>query len=419
MMENIKFTEGLVRQAGYEDEKCKFARLEDGKTLYLVEDIEIGNNMYVVTPNVSEAIKRAERNTIGIIDYNGNVEVPMVNNNVVLINDNYIAVGTKKEKESDSETIKKIKEKIERDLTSGIDFVIIDEKIEYDVYKVEEGKLNLVFENASIILENEGNLFVHTDNKDDKLVTIFEKEKKEINTIDEQKPQMPVENFAKVNEKMVDSLQMSNIEEQKEGAPELKEENEEIEEEPVEKEENKSEYFSFSDISNENLNFNEIETPVETNVEKEVDTGIEMSDYDDRLEIENQMADITSLINAGRDRVKELSSERESYKKEIEDLKSRISNLEKENNTINDTVLKQRGIIDELNSVKAKLADKNQRLINENKKLSAENYELSSENESLKKNVSSLEDTMKDVYGAIYDAFSDIREPEKEYRKVA
>ena len=434
MMESIKFTEGLVRQAGYEDDKCKFTRLEDGKTLYLIEDVEIGNNMYVVTPNVSEAIKRAERNTIGIINDNGNIEVPMVNCDVISINDTYVAVGTKKEKESNPEDIQKIKEKIERNLSSGIDFIIIDDKIEYDVYKVEDGKLNLVFENASIVLENDGSLFVHTDNKDDELVTIFEKENKETNTIDEQRPQMPVENFAKVNEKMVDSLQISDMEEQKEGAPELKEEAVDNEIETVNEikpvEENKSEHFSFSDINTINPEISQIEIEKESEVEEKeesnpelemtnYDNRLEMSDYDDRLEIENQMADITSLINAGRDKVKELSYERESYKKEIEDLKAKISTLEKENNEINDTVLKQKGLIDELNGVKAKLVDKNQRLINENKKLSSENHELLSENESLKKNVSSLEESMKDVYGAIYDAFSDIREPEKEYRKVA
>ena len=127
-MENIKFTEGLVRQSGYEDSKCKFTKLEDGKALYLVEDIEIGNDMYVVTPNVSEAIKRAERNTIGIINSKGNIEVPTVNSDVVLINNEYIAVGTKKQKETNSEDIKKIKEKIERDLPGEIDFIIVDEK---------------------------------------------------------------------------------------------------------------------------------------------------------------------------------------------------------------------------------------------------------------------------------------------------
>lgn len=414
-MENIKFTEGLVRQSGYEDSKCKFTKLEDGKALYLVEDIEIGNDMYVVTPNVSEAIKRAERNTIGIINSKGNIEVPTVNSDVVLINNEYIAVGTKKQKETNSEDIKKIKEKIERDLPGEIDFIIVDEKNEYDIYKIENEKLNLIFENASIVLENGESLFAHNDNKDDNLVTLYEKEKLNKNTIDEQKPQMPVENFAKVNERMVDSIEISDMEAQKEGAPELKEE---TEEETLDKEEVKSDYFTFSDLNNETSSFNQPEDRMENNEEtKEVE--LEIPDYDDRLEIENQMADITSLINAGRDRVKELSTEKESYKKEVDDLKSRIRELENENRIVNDTVLKQRGIIDELNSVKSKLTEKSQRLINENKKLSAENYELNSENESLKKNVISLENTMKDVYGAVYDAFSDIREPEKEYRKVA
>ena len=131
----------------------KIEGLEDGKTLYLIEDVEIGNNMYVVTPNVSEAIKRAERNTIGIINDNGNIEVPMVNCDVISINDTYVAVGTKKEKESNPEDIQKIKEKIERNLSSGIDFIIIDDKIEYDVYKVEEGKLNLVFDNNRLLVQ--------------------------------------------------------------------------------------------------------------------------------------------------------------------------------------------------------------------------------------------------------------------------
>ena len=141
------------------------------------------------------------------------------------------------------------------------------------------------------------------------MVTLYEKEKLNKNTIDEQKPQMPVENFAKVNERMVDSIEISDMEAQKEGAPELKEE---TEEETLDKEEVKSDYFTFSDLNNETSSFNQPEDRMENN-EGTKEVELEIPDYDDRLEIENQMADITSLINAGRDRVKELSTEKESY----------------------------------------------------------------------------------------------------------
>ena len=408
-MENL-FSEGLVRQPGYEDEKCKFVKLDDEKTVYLVEDINVIDGMYVVSTDVSEALKRKERKTIGIINDEKKTIIPFVNSDVVKINEEFIAIGRSDEKQDEDG---KVKEKLEREIDGDIEFIVNSEDKVYDIYKVVGKNLELIFEKACYVVKDSDNIYVHNSDVNGSLVAIVEKEKKS-GKVNESKPQMPVETFAKVNEKMVDSLETPSIEEQKEGAPELKEEEEVVEEETTVN----SDYFQISDIKNvspilgpkpdkkeeEEL---KVEIPVENSEPTPKKEGEEKK-IDD-TEIENQMADIASLISSARGTYDELIKENESkdsdiekYRATIEDLEKKVTSLEEEVSLGKEKSEKQSKVIEELQFLKDEQNKKIDNLTNENKTLTEDNDKLSNK-------VSNYEDSFKQLYGELYDAFGDTR----------
>lgn len=403
-MENL-FSEGLVRQPGFEDEKCKFVKLEDEKTVYLVEDINVGDGMYVVASDVSEALNRKERQTIGIINDEKKILIPFVNSDVVKVNDEFIAIGRTEEKQDEDG---KVKEKIERDIDGDSEFIISSADKTYDIYKVVDKKLELVFEKACYVVKDSDNIYVHNNDINGSLVAIVEKEKK-TGKVNESKPQMPVETFAKVNEKMVDSLETPEMEEQKEGAPELKKEEEE-------KAEN-SDYFQISDIKNVSSIFEKQEEKTEKEVT--IETVEEDKKETNNTEIENQMADIASLISAARGTFDDLKRENESKDNDIENYKSKIKSLESEIDSLNNSSLKQRKIIEDLQLLKEEQTKKIDNLTSENKNLEKENKDLTEEKNRLSKKVNSYEDTIKQVYGEVYDAFGDMRKEGKSFTRAA
>ena len=90
---------GTVSQAGYEDEICTFIKPDinrkdsfSDKPLYILDDKNISDNMYAVTPNVTEALNRVTRKSIGVMNDNGELLVQLINSDVIKINDRYIAV---------------------------------------------------------------------------------------------------------------------------------------------------------------------------------------------------------------------------------------------------------------------------------------------------------------------------------------
>ena len=95
----VSIVKGTVSQAGYEDEICTFIKPDinrkdsfSDKPLYILDDKNISDNMYAVTPNVTEALNRVTRKSIGVMNDNGELLVQLINSDVIKINDRYIAV---------------------------------------------------------------------------------------------------------------------------------------------------------------------------------------------------------------------------------------------------------------------------------------------------------------------------------------
>lgn len=438
----LEFIKGLVRQDGYEEAICQFAKLDDEQVVYLVEDIDLGKGLYAVTPNVSEALKRVERKTVGVIDDNGRILIPTSNAEVIKLNDKLFAVKKEIATEEllDEESKDTVEAGIKSELGEEAEFLLSSEE-KFDIYEYDEGKLKVVSEDISYVIETKDGIYTNEGTKNSSSKLIIEKQKKE-DIIDLDKPQMPVETFAHVNEQLVDSLEVTTLEDQKEGAPELKDEDEQeesiedkkdLDEKKEEVEETKESPFKVQNIDVKN-NISSIfdedkpkETPKPAKENKE--TGIKFEvpkpkSTEGSSNIKAQMADIASLISAARNRVDSLTKENEENEHSIADMEEKIESLEKELDELKKAKARQEEAAS-AERAKQKQIISELRLLEEHQKekinlLTNENGSLTQERDSLLNKVDNLEDTIREVYGEVYSAFSGMREDQSvALKKVA
>ncbi len=268
------------------------------KLLYIVENIKLSDGLYAVTPKVSVAVGWVEASDIGIMREDGELLAPMIYSDIKVINERFIACNTassSQEVETKKDELTKVQEnaQISQDIKASmkeevgeeLNFVCDDFYAKYDVYEVEDKKdFKRVFADASFIALNKDTLYVHTNNKEDETIS-FGKEKVQTNVEkktlrtpiiinDEQvhlpqddipgkKLEMPVEPFATLDGKVLDSLgDTSKLEPIKPGAPALI--NEEETEEEIKTDEN-----TIKTISPSSVEINNTEKEVEENKTEE------------------------------------------------------------------------------------------------------------------------------------------------------
>ena len=268
------------------------------KLLYIVENIKLSDGLYAVTPKVSVAVGWVEASDIGIMREDGELLAPMIYSDIKVINEKFIACNTassSQEVETKKDELTKVQEnaQISQDIKASmkeevgeeLNFVCDDFYANYDVYEVEDKKdFKRVFADASFIALNKDTLYVHTNNKEDETIS-FGKEKVQTNVEkktlrtpiiinDEQvhlpqddipgkKLEMPVEPFATLDGKVLDSLgDTSKLEPIKPGAPALI--NEEETEEEIKTDEN-----TIKTISPSSVEINNTEKEVEENKTEE------------------------------------------------------------------------------------------------------------------------------------------------------
>ncbi len=83
---------GLVKDLGYEDTECTYVTGSDGVQYYFVNGTMLVDNLYVVTPNVKEAVGHEEYSTLGVLDENCNLIIPCDNKRIELLADRFILV---------------------------------------------------------------------------------------------------------------------------------------------------------------------------------------------------------------------------------------------------------------------------------------------------------------------------------------
>ena len=421
------------------------------KLLYIVENIKLSDGLYAVTPKVSVAVGWVEASDIGIMREDGELLAPMIYSDIKVINEKFIACNTassSQEVETKKDELTKVQEnaQISQDIKASmkeevgeeLNFVCDDFYANYDVYEVEDKKdFKRVFADASFIALNKDTLYVHTNNKEDETIS-FGKEKVQTNVEkktlrtpiiinDEQvhlpqddipgkKLEMPVEPFATLDGKVLDSLgDTSKLEPIKPGAPALI--NEEETEEEIKTDEN-----TIKTISPSSVEINNTEKEVEENkteepksetikpVEQEeiktvpeivssikTDIPVSKPKQEEIRRPSGNMPDIAAIISAVQGKINHQEDAIEEKDKELEKQQNEIDKQELELKKRQDELLdKEREIdslrnrIEQLTKVKDTQASTIEILTDKNKLqaekmgiLQTENVNLRSENDSL------------------------------------
>ena len=442
----IIIVKGTVSQAGYEQAICTFIKSDinrkdsfSDKPLYILDDVSISDNMYAVTPNVTEALKRSPRKSIGVMNDNGELIIPIINSDIVKIGENHIAVKTSSSLEElenvksnptkvqeNAQLSQQIKNKI-LETDSNVSFVCDDYYGTYDLYEIKGNNLNRIFDNVSYIGINGDSIYVHSNNINEDFQVINKEKKDPVTT-------MPVELHANVTDTQLDSLEVpTDIEKVKEGAPELvnqdvkdtfsisevgedltKNENmiehqENDYELPVEDDTNifgQEEKYILSDDTKPEIE--KAELPISSDIkEKEEKTVFENEDreYDkDYSNVDNEKSSesIYKLVRS----VKIKLEQSQDDTKKIGELKDENNKLGKENKELEDENL-------DLKQLNNELKNENLELKNENLDLKHENDEVRKENEIRSKENTELRDKNKELM----DEISELRRAQKEADK--
>ena len=467
MQENkIEFSKGIVKQAGYPEVTCKIIKAGvnrkdniSDKPLYVAENINLKEGLYAVTPSISEALGRVERKSLGIMNEQGEPLIPMNNSSIILINDKYVACNkydSERELKIDptkfQENInvsQQIKTKIKSLVSNDLQFKCDNFNAKYDLYEIsEDNKFNKVFENASYIAVHDDVVYAHTNDVMDDTMEFGDKKIEKDTTQYESLPistariiddepvvKMPVAAFATVQDKPLDSLEVTNdFTEVKPGAPSLigePETNTKEKEEPntmeiqnennitssiVETEKPKEEINKTDETNTKEIEINtakEIEAP---KPEKQIEpsftleksnekTIFDNNDNKDQQQSSSDLADIAGLVSAVKNRINVSSQKIEeqeealsSKNKEIEELKQKLESLEK------DQIEKEMQI----------------KSLNEQNKEQMDKIEmLTTQNNSLTSKTQKLERTVEEVYTAFSGLIDNQEETVNYFRKVA
>lgn len=432
----INLVKGKVSQAGYEEAICTFIKADQNrkdsfsdKPLYVLDDKNISDNMYVVTPSVTEALNRVPRKSIGIMSTNGELLIQPINSDVIKVTDKYIAIKTSSSME-EMETVKsdptkvqenaevsqKIKNKV-LDVNQNARFVCDDYYGKFDLYELKENSLNRVCDNVSYIAVDGDVVYAQTTNIDED-VQILNKE------ISEPNVSMPVGVLAEVTDKQLDNLEVSEMPEVKEGAPDLV------------ADEVKGENFDISEIQNELSGINnDIEPPTfDFNIEEPTISKINSEDEKTEVTLEKEEkenvfkqpvekpkahkeeinvkpeGDINELVSAVREKFTQ-------NKEELIELQDKVTEKDSKIKNMTDELEEKSKKIEELEKA-LKEKESNIKNMQENiDDMKVELDEKDSKIESLNKKAEKYQETM----GNIYSEFSKMLDDstEKRYFKVS
>ena len=230
----IEIVKGTVKQEGYDTAFCTIISANVNRTdslsdkqLYVAEDIELSDGMYAVTPNVTEALDRVPRKTIGVMNEYSEILIPLDNSDIVKINANYIAVK-KTNSEEELEAAKSDPTKVQEnalisqqiknkvlEVNPNARFICDDYYGSYDVYEIKDKYLVPTYNDASYIAVNDDDVYIQTNKIEDE-IKVIEKEKEEPNV------SMPVGALADVSDMPLDNLgELPEMPEELPGAPAL------------------------------------------------------------------------------------------------------------------------------------------------------------------------------------------------------
>ena len=88
----MEILKGQVRDPGYPDCECTYAKMDNGQLYYFIKDGELSNQNIIVTTILKEAIGHTPYTSLGLINSNGDVLIPFENKAITKLDDNLLLV---------------------------------------------------------------------------------------------------------------------------------------------------------------------------------------------------------------------------------------------------------------------------------------------------------------------------------------
>ena len=88
----MEILKGQVRDPGYPDCECTYAKMNNGQLYYFIKDGELSNQNIIVTTILKEAIGHTPYTSLGLINSNGDVLIPFENKAITKLDDNLLLV---------------------------------------------------------------------------------------------------------------------------------------------------------------------------------------------------------------------------------------------------------------------------------------------------------------------------------------
>ena len=88
----MEILKGQVRDPGYPDCECTYAKTDDGQLYYFIKDGELSNQNIIVTSILKEAIGHAPYTSLGLINSNGDILIPFENKAITKLDEELLLV---------------------------------------------------------------------------------------------------------------------------------------------------------------------------------------------------------------------------------------------------------------------------------------------------------------------------------------
>ena len=88
----MEILKGQVRDPGYPDCECTYAKMDNGQLYYFIKDGELSKQNIIVTTILKEAIGHTPYTSLGLINSNGDVLIPFENKAITKLDDNLLLV---------------------------------------------------------------------------------------------------------------------------------------------------------------------------------------------------------------------------------------------------------------------------------------------------------------------------------------
>ena len=419
----MEILKGMVRDVGYPDVECTYAKVDDNTIYYFIEAGELPNGNIIASTILKEAIGHAPYTSLGLINKNGDILIPFENKIIKETKDKLLLVEKNKptsenvlealKSKSDPfsastlvETATTIKTQIKNAIGMSTEFIFDNQFSEAALYTMDG--VNVANGYYSFISEFNGNYYFSSNVANSQIIKFNPDQLEE--TPEQGMDNTPIENNES-EEQSMENTSIENSESEEQSMENTSIENNESEEQSMENNTEASEEVQEEDSA---IKLN-IDMPDQTQVEN----NEEINAYSTEEEDKEERANSSNEYEISNNEVNEISNEYEQTTEiptenhmttedisnpVIADATNTIKKLLKENREQRQTIDKQFAEIEVIKSnysiLKEESTSREEEVISLRQELNryrTQAIDLNRENTKLKSTLMRQSDVMKDL----------------------